>query len=439
MKGKVVILGCGIAALGASYKLIKNNICPIIIEKSKHIGGLASSYKIDNFYIERFYHHLFPTDEIILNLVKELGIKNKIIWKKTKMGFFYNNELYGFTSPLDLLMFKPLSFVNRIRFGLEMIKIEVTNNHKNLDNVSAKKWIIKTFGDEIYRKVFKPMLKIKFAMSSDEASAAFVYGRLKARIRSRSESMISEKLGYTIGGYNEIIKSLYNKIKNKTLLLTNSEILEILYGKNYYKIKIRKNNKIEIIKAKHIINTLPLEIFTKVAKNFPTNLMERIKKMKYQSVICATLGLRKKLSNYYWTNISSQDIPFHGVIEHTNFIPSKFYNGNKIIYLFNYVDTKHKFWGMKEEDIKKIYLTGLFKMFPNVKNKDILWFKLSRERYATPIFLRRYEENMKKIENLNNVYFAGSFKIYPHSRNINYVIKTGFDAADEAIKNIRSS
>jgi len=78
-------------------------------------------------------------------------------------------------------------------------------------------------------------------------------------------------------------------------------------------------------------------------------------------------------------------------------------------------------------------------MFPNVKNKDILWFKLSRERYATPIFLRRYEENMKKIENLNNVYFAGSFKIYPHSRNINYVIKTGFDAADEAIKNIRSS
>jgi len=433
MKSKIVILGGGIAALGASYRLAKNGIKPVIIEKGSDIGGLASSYKIDNFHIERFYHHLFPTDDVIFNLAKELGIKNKIMWKKTKMGFYYKNRLYGFTSPLDLLLFKPLKFTDRIRFGFEILKIGLMNEYENLDNVSAKMWLIRNFGDEIYKKIFEPMLKIKFAMSVDDASAAFVYGRLKARAKSRSRSLASEKLGYMVGGYNEIIEALYNKIKDKSVLLNNSEILEVVYHKTDYKIKIKRNGKIEVIEAENVINTLPLEVFAKIAKKFPKSLMQAIKKIEYQAVICATIGMKKNLSSYYWINISSADLPFHGVIEHTNFIPSRYYNGNNIAYIFNYVCTGHKFWRMNEEEVKKEYLSGLIKMFSHIKEKDVLWFRLSKERYATPIFLKGYEQNMKKIENMGNLYFAGSFKIYPYSRNINNVIKTGFDAAEKLI------
>ena len=434
MKSEIVILGGGIASLGASYRLVKNKMNPVIIEKSGGIGGLASSYKIGNFHIERFYHHLFPTDEIIFSLAKELGIKNRIVWRKTKMGFYYKNRLYGFTSPVDLLLFKPLDFPDRIRFGLEMLKIAFFNDYENLDHVSASKWLTKTFGSNIYEKIFKPMLKIKFAMSIDDASAAFVYGRLKARIKSRSGSMASEKLGYMIGGYNKIIDALHNEIKNESVLLANSEILEVAYSNAGCKIKIRRNGKIEVIDAAYVINTLPLEVFAKVAKKFPEDAMQAIKKIKYQAVICAAIGLKKKLSDYYWINISSDDIPFHGVIEHTNFMPSRYYDGNSIVYLFNYADAENRLWKMKEEEIKKIYLSGLFKMFPKIGDRDVLWFRLSKERYATPIFLKGYEKHMEKIENLHNFFFAGSFKIYPYSRNINNVIKTGFDAAEELLK-----
>ena len=73
-------------------------------------------------------------------------------------------------------------------------------------------------------------------------------------------------------------------------------------------------------------------------------------------------------------------------------------------------------------------------MFPHLKFSDVLWFKLSRERYATPIFLKGYEDNMKKIDKVNNLDFAGSFKIYPYSRNVNNVIKTGYDTAQVILK-----
>lgn len=438
MENRIVILGGGVASLGAAYHLVKNNLKPLIIERGNNIGGLASSYKIGNFYIERFYHHFFPTDTLIFKLSNELGIKNKILWRKTKMGFYYKNRLYGFTTPIDILLFKPLHFSDRIRFGIQMLKIGLSSNYKHLDKVSAKEWLIRTFGDDIYEKIFKPMLEIKFAMSLDKASAAFVYGRLHARASSRSRNLASERLGYMEGGYNELISALYNKIKDKSDILYNSEILEILHYKNKYKIKIIRDGKVEIIEAKYIINTLPLEVFAKIAKNFPKDIMDRIRKVRYQAVICAAIGSKKSLSDYYWINISSANLPFHGVIEHTNFIPSNHYDGNHIVYLFNYVTPEHEFWNMEEGQIKKIYLDGLSKMFPHIKKADVLWFMLSKERYATPIFLKGYEENMKKIENFNNMYFAGSFKIYPYSRNVNNVIKTGIEAAEKIVKSLET-
>ena len=85
--------------------------------------------------------------------------------------------------------------------------------------------------------------------------------------------------------------------------------------------------------------------------------MEKINKIKYQAVICATLGLKKNLSKYYWVNISSDDIPFHGVIEHTNFILSKNYHNNKIAIV--------NIFFLSEDSIITVNLKGLLDIKAN--------------------------------------------------------------------------
>ena len=81
----------------------------------------------------------------------------------------------------------------------------------------------------------------------------------------------------------------------------------------------------------------------------------------------------------------------------------------------------------------KTYIEGLKRMFPDIADKDVLWHRVAKERYATPIFLQGYEEDMKSVEDFRHLYFAGSFKIYPHSRNVNNVLRTGFEAAEHLI------
>jgi len=432
MNNPIVILGGGVSGLAAAYKLQKAGLKSVLLEKNEVVGGLASSYKIKSYTIERFYHHIFSTDKTLLDLIEDFGIE--VSWKRTKMGFFCEGKLYDFSSPAAILKFKPLSPLSRIKFILEMFKIKIGHCSPDLDNQNAEEWITETFNEEIYHKIFRPLLSAKFAMSLKEASAAFVHGRLKARVDTRAENISSEFLGYVEGGYEKFTSSFLSSVSQTSDFRLGCEINKVKYENNEFEITFTSKDKIEKIKTDKLINTLPLEIFGRLVSGLPDSLNDKINSIKYQAVICATVGMKRPLSNYYWTNISSTNLPFQGIIEHTNFISADNYEGDYMSYLFNYVDVKNRLWSMSEEDIRKVYIKGLTEMFPDLKLDEILWFRLSKERFATPIFLRGYKQKMEDIEDTENLYFAGGFKIYPNSRNVNNVIETGYEAAEKIIE-----
>ena len=64
-----VIIGGGITGLSAGYHIDDQVI--ILERDNTTLGGLCSSYHIEgdcNYYIEKFYHHLFEQDhELICN------------------------------------------------------------------------------------------------------------------------------------------------------------------------------------------------------------------------------------------------------------------------------------------------------------------------------------------------------------------------------------
>ena len=58
---QIDIIGCGIGGLSLGYYLKSNkNIDGLRIwDKSNVPGGLASTFKFDNYELEKFYHHIF--------------------------------------------------------------------------------------------------------------------------------------------------------------------------------------------------------------------------------------------------------------------------------------------------------------------------------------------------------------------------------------------
>ena len=78
---------------------------------------------------------------------------------------------------------------------------------------------------------------------------------------------------------------------------------------------------------------------------------------------------------------------------------------------------------LPDETIKKLYLTDVRKFFPKVK---ILWSRVFKEKYASPIYDKEYFEKKPDYRTpLSNFYFAGIAVTYPKIRNINTALKSG--------------
>src|SRR5688572_27274273 len=106
---KIAIIGGGAAGLSAGYDLSKAGIHVELFERDSTLGGLAGSFLLSGGYVEKFYHFICLNDFTYIETLQNLGLSDRLRWKFTEMGQFYQGSLYSFGRPFDLLRFPPLT------------------------------------------------------------------------------------------------------------------------------------------------------------------------------------------------------------------------------------------------------------------------------------------------------------------------------------------
>ena len=117
---KVGIIGGGISGLSLGYFLTKKGHQVFLFEKEKELGGLLSFLKKKewSWTLEKFFHHFFSSDKELIELLKNLNLKEKIFFKRVKTSLFLNGKICQFDSPESLLRFPFFSFFEKIKTGL---------------------------------------------------------------------------------------------------------------------------------------------------------------------------------------------------------------------------------------------------------------------------------------------------------------------------------
>ena len=208
----VVIIGGGFTGLTAAYELLKRGHSVTILESESEIGGLAAAFDVGGEKLDRFYHHWFTNDLEVMGLIDELGLNDQIIINPTNTGMYYANNFFKLSTPLDLLKFTPLSFIDRIRLGLLTLRARRVKDWKQLESKTAKDWLLELGGESVYKVVWEPLLKGKFGPYAEDVSAVWFWNKLKLRGGSRGKGG-EERLAYYKGGFISLADSLAKKIK----------------------------------------------------------------------------------------------------------------------------------------------------------------------------------------------------------------------------------
>lgn len=423
---KVVIIGGGLSGLGAGYKLSQKGLHVTVLEKEEYVGGMASSYLIDGYYIPKTYHHIMSGDGTTLGLIRELGLQPYLYWKRLKTAFLYGKNLHDFSSPLSILRFKPLAFIDRIRFGLLVLAARRRKDWSFLDSVNVKDWVSKNYSENLYENLIKHIVMDKFDEPPENISAAWLMSRFGHESRS-----ISGSFGYIRnGGIQRIIDRLVGQIEKNGGEVRHTEVKKIEVENGEVK-GIRCGEDGEFIDADVAISTIPIPVLLKIVKEFPKTLRERLEKIRYKACICITLGLKKKVSNYYWTNVIG-DYPFVGIFEHRHLNTDPSPKG--IMYIVKYLNIDHPDWARPSCEIMEHYLDALEEIFPNVK-EEILWFRIFREPYSTPVCCVNFGQYKPELRSpIQNLYITGISRIYPRDRYMGTALNSGFEAAEAAMQ-----
>ena len=428
---KIGILGAGATGLSAAWDISKAGHQVTVYERDDFIGGHASTFEIEGTPIEKGYHHWFTNDHDILKLCEEIGIGNQIIWNSSKVGTFFNGKTYNFGTPVDLIRYKPLTIQNRIRLGLSALKIQKITDWTDIEHLTASEWLTHNVDGKVYESFWEPMLRGKFGEEHyQEIGMAWLWGKMNTRFTSRKNLFSREILGYPQGSFKKFFDVLAEKLTNNGTKIHLSHDITSIKKYQDGKIGLRIGNTDNVDKFDAVIASVPSHVFNRITEGIDRQYRNKLTSTKYMSAVLLILVLHSHLSDKYWLNIADRSIPFVGVVEHTNLVPTENYGNKHIVYVSNYLSRDSEYYQLNGSELLEAYLPHLQKINKNFGNQWISDFHHYKIDSAQPIMGKNYTYSLPKHgTGIENLYLANNTQVYPQDRGTNYNVKMGREIA----------
>lgn len=418
-KPKIVIIGAGISGLVAAYRISQSGANCVLFFPKSELGGLASTFKLGNVDLEKYYHHAFISDKNFVQLAKELEIDHLVQYKKTVSGILDNDRTYPI-SPWQYIKIPGISLPNKIYSGIKTAILAKKDWHK-LKQHSVSQFLPRYIGNQAYQNIWQPVLRKKFGIYSDEIMMPWFTSRLQVR---------STKLGYIKGSYSQLFDKLLLKYQEFGGQVVFSRVTDILQDGPDFTL-LCDGSKFHFTK---VLAAIPPPSFNKITKNLSFPISGNYLTAPYLSVVCLVLVLKKQLSGYYWLNINEKKYPFLAVIEHTNFRSPEEYGGKHVIYLSIYCSSTDNAYHYSKKQLLDISLPLLKNINKNFRSNWIVDYYRFSSEYAQHIPNESYYKNPPKIKtNTKNLFHISLAHIYPYDRGIEKGIELGNRAAKEIL------
>ena len=424
---RIGIIGAGITGLTAAYELSKAGHQVTVLESTERAGGLARTFSDERWEwpLEIFYHHAFTSDQALLDLNRELGIADKMVFPLPVTAIWQNGTMNAFDSPLAVLQYPYLSFVDKMRVGLTTLYLRLTRNWHALEGITAEEWLLRYIGPHAYHALWEPLLANKMTRYYKEVNMAWFWARIHKR---------SQRLGYYQGSYQVLIDALVSRSQALGAQILYRQPVAAIAGIDGG-VSVSTASQSTTFDA--VVATVSPRTMLQLTPQLPPDYAQSLRGLRSLGALTLILAVERQVTDkFYWVNLPQGQFPFLAFVEHTNYQSPEHYGGDHIVYLGDYPALDEPHWSASKEQLLEEFLPHLVKFNPRFDPSWIRQSWLFREEYAQPVPPVNHSQHIPAVKTpIAGLYLASMSQVYPWDRGTNYSVEMGQKVAQMLMAN----
>jgi protoporphyrinogen oxidase len=410
----LVVIGAGAMGLAAAYHAGKVGARVLVLEAGSIAGGMAAHFDFDGTSLERFYHFVCKTDHDTFDLLKELGLEDSMVWKKTTMGFYVNGKLHDWGNPFALLKYPGLNPIEKFRYGLMAWWCTRRSSWGHVESMTAPDWFRAWLGESCYQKMWHRILWLKLYQFTETVSATWIATRIQRIGRSR-KSLFEELLGHIAGGTQTLVDALVAAIEAQGGDVACSRpVSRVELADDGLKRIVTANG--DTILAREVISTVPTPLVSKMISALSVDEKSKLDAIDNIGVACLVFKMRQPVTGHFWLNISDEASAIPGLIE---FSALRDFGGETIVYAPYYMPTDNERWEWSDERLLDEAFDVIRRVNPEVQPGDVLARQASRLVHSQPICTPEFLDKLPAIDtSIPGLQVADTCYYYPEDRGI---------------------
>jgi protoporphyrinogen oxidase len=406
--------------MAAAYSLARAGWRDVVIlERGSELGGLAGTIQRGDYFYPLAYHHILPRDRTLRHFLGLIGALPSVRWRKIRMFFHLDGRNYDLGNPRDFLRF-PMGLVDKTRFVAFMLRCFFKEDWSDWEDRSAAELVDAWASPGVRQALFEPLCRIKFDLTCEDTSGAWLGARLHAREGSAP-------LGY-IPGCNWT-KVLCDGV---TRLLEESGV-RIRLGVSVRGLRGRDDRITEAeledgerISGDLFVSTLPTEVYRRVA---PHDATAELAAVRYTAIISAMCVTEQRIRpEFYWMNLTSPEFRASGLFMLNGLNPTIGAPGEVCVNFMTHLPSRdHEFFRRSDEQLLADYFEDFRRVFGFELRPS--WTRISRVPMYSPILVRGYRNPPVASATWSNVFFAGNYRTCPSPLSTGTALASGVEAA----------
>ena len=288
----VIVIGGGIAGLGAANRLKERGLEPLVLEAESRVGGRMTTDRVEGFVIDRGVTLFGNGFRSMRALVKKLGLTSLQCPGSFSVGIQDAAGCRGYRGGHfeDLLFDRGFSWRARVaclRFGFDLLRHFRALPHGNsfrsgaIDGENCQEYFARIGGRELFERIFWPGLNGPMGGAVEKSSRAILM-QVIWNLLVRGQWNLTD-------GVDRIPETAAAQLR----VVTGARVLRVERSGAGVQLEAEVGGKRELLRAKAAVLAVPGQLVPGLCPDLPAEVREVLARTQYSQIANVAVALSR--------------------------------------------------------------------------------------------------------------------------------------------------